>query len=275
MVDQLKRIEEGINYLQGKVIEDPRVGLILGSGLGELADEVGEGIKIPFSDVPHLPPSTVPGHSGQFVAGELNKIPVIMMQGRYHFYEGYSPQELVRPLRIMAGMGIKAVIITNAAGAINVNFNVGDFMFISDHINFMGINPLRGANLEELGPRFPDMSKAYDQELIQIGEKVGRQNGKITRQGVYTAVGGPCFETPAEIKMLGRWGADAVGMSTVPEVIAARHMGLRVLGISCITNMAAGTLPQPLSHEEVMEVGKQVKPEFKELIKGILVQGVF
>ncbi len=272
---EMKKVEEGINFLQEKGIPEPQVGLILGSGLGELAEEVEGGIRIPFTDVPHLPPSTVPGHSGQFVVGELNSIPVIMMQGRYHFYEGYSPQELVRPLRIMGGLGIKAVIITNAAGAVNVNFNVGDFMFIRDHINFMGINPLRGANLEELGPRFPDMSKAYDQDLIQTGEEVGRQNGKITRKGVYTAFTGPCFETPAEIKMVGRWGADAVGMSTVPEVIAARHMGLRVLGISCITNMAAGTLPQPLSHEEVMEVGEQVKPEFKELIKGILVQGVF
>ncbi len=274
MVEEMKKIKEGIQFLKKKKITKPKVGLILGSGLGDLANEVERKTTVPYEEIPHLSPSTVTGHSGQFVFGFLNNIPVAMMQGRYHYYEGYSPQELVRPMRIMAQMGIEVLIVTNAAGAVNTNFNVGDFMFISDHINFMGINPLRGVNLDDLGPRFPDMSKAYDPELIEVGETVAKSIGKMTRKGVYTAFAGPCFETPAEIKMVGRWGGDAVGMSTVPEVIAANHMGIRVLGISCITNMAAGTLPEPLSHEEVMEVGEKVKPEFKKLIKGILAEGV-
>lgn len=273
-MEEMKKIKEGVQFLKKKKVTKPKVGLILGSGLGELANEVERKKSVPYEEVPHLPPSTVPGHSGRFVFGFLNNIPVAMMQGRYHYYEGYSPQELVRPLRIMTQMGIEVLIVTNAAGAVNTNFNVGDFMFIADHINFMGINPLRGANPDDLGPRFPDMSQAYDPELIEVGETVAKSIGKMTRKGVYAAFGGPCFETPAEIKMVGRWGADAVGMSTVPEVIAASHMGLRVLGISCITNMASGTLPEPLSHEEVMEVGEKVKPEFKKLVKGILAEGV-
>jgi len=275
MGEEMRKIREGVLCLKKKKITKPKVGLILGSGLGELAHEVEKKKTVPYEEVSHLPPSTVPGHSGQFVFGFLNNVPVAIMQGRYHYYEGYSPMELVRPLRILAQMGIEVLIVTNAAGAVNTNFNVGDFMFISDHINFMGINPLRGENLDDLGPRFPDMSHAYDPQLIEVGETVAKSIGKITRRGVYTSFAGPCFETPAEIKMVGRWGADAVGMSTVPEVIAARHMGLKVLGISCITNMAAGTLPEPLSHEEVMEVGEKVKPDFKKLIKGILAEGVF
>jgi len=275
MVSQeLKKIKEGVAFIKKKKITKPKVGLILGSGLGELAEEVQRKVEIPYEEIPHLPPSTVPGHSGQFVFGFLNNQPVVIMQGRYHYYEGYSPTEIVRPMRIMGMLGIKTMIATNAAGAINTCFSVGDFMFIADHINYSGVNPLRGENVDELGPRFPDMSKTYDPELIEIGERVAGVIGKVTRKGIYASMPGPSFETPAEIKMLRTLGADVVGMSTVPEVIAARHMGIKVLGISCVTNMAAGILAQPLSHEEVMEIGEREKPAFKKLVKGILAEGV-
>lgn len=273
-MDELSKIGKALDYLQKQDVTQPRVGIILGSGLGGLAECLYQGEFIPYTDVPYLPPSTVEGHKGQFAFGFLNNYPVAIMQGRYHNYEGYSPQDLVRPVRILGKFGIELLIVTNAVGAINRNFEPGDFMLMTDHINFMGINPLQGPNIDELGPRFPDMTYVYDRELIKIGETVARGLSKNIKKGVYAGVAGPNYETPAEIRMLERMGADVVGMSTVPEALAARHMGLKVMGISCVTNMAAGILPEPLSHEEVVAIGTKVKRPFQKLIKGILAEGV-
>lgn len=266
----MKKIKDTAAYIEEKISIKPDIGLILGSGLGVLAAEVKNSVKIKYSDIPNFPVSTVAGHAGQFVIGELAGKKVIAMQGRFHYYEGYSMQEVVIPVRVMKLMGINKLIVTNAAGGINLNFEPGDFMIISDHINLTGHNPLRGENIEEFGPRFPDMSQAYDLELISKAEQVAAELGILTRKGIYVGLGGPNYETPAEIRFLRYSGADAVGMSTVPEVITANHMGIRVLGISCITNMAAGVLPQPLNHEEVMEVAEKVKPEFITYVRGIL-----
>ncbi|AZR73431.1 purine-nucleoside phosphorylase [Anoxybacter fermentans] len=266
----VKKIIESVNYIKDKIPFEPEIGMILGSGLGILAEEVENPTIIPYEDIPNFPVSTVQGHAGRLVVGMLEGKRVLIMQGRFHFYEGYSMEEITRPVRSMKLLGIKTLIVTNASGGINENFNVGDLMFIRDHINFMGTNPLIGKNYEEFGPRFPDMTHAYDPELIELGEKVAEKLGISTRKGVYIAVTGPSYETPAEIKAFRRLGADAVGMSTVPEVIVANHMGIRVLGISCITNMAAGVLPQPLDHSEVMETAERTKPKFIKLVRGIV-----
>ncbi len=262
---ELVKIEEGVRYLEKKIAGKPLVGMILGSGLGGLAEEVEEGVAVPYGEVPNLSPSTAPGHAGRFVFGILQGIPVAVMQGRFHYYEGCNPQELARPVRMMAKLGIKTLLVTNASGAINKNFAPGDFMFIEDHINMMGFNPLRGPNYP-LGPRFQDMTYTYDQKLIDMAEKAAQAVGKKVHRGVYAGVAGPNFETPAEIEMLRRLGADAVGMSTVPEVLTARHLGIKVLGISVASNMAAGILPETLDHEEVLAIGNRVKPQFIELI---------
>ncbi len=262
---ELDRIQEGTRYLQEKTASKPLVGIILGSGLGGLAEKVEESVAVSYGDVPNLTPSTAPGHEGRFVFGILQGIPVAVMQGRFHYYEGCSPQELARPVRMLASMGIKTLIVTNAAGAINKDFAPGDFMFIKDHINMMGFNPLRGPNYP-LGPRFQDMTYTYDQKLLTLAEKAAEAVGKEVHRGVYAGVAGPNFETPAEIEMLRRLGADAVGMSTVPEVLVARHLGMKILGISVASNMAAGILPETLSHEEVLAIGNRVKPQFIALI---------
>lgn len=262
---ELAKIQEGVSYLQKKAASKPSVGIILGSGLGGLAEEVEVSMAVSYSDVPNLSPSTAPGHEGRFVFGNLQGIPVAVMQGRFHYYEGCSPQELARPVRMLGLMGIKVLVVTNAAGAINKNFAPGDFMFIKDHINMMGFNPLRGANYP-LGPRFQDMTYAYDDKLIAFAEKAAKAVGKKVHRGIYAGVAGPNFETPAEIEMLRSLGADAVGMSTVPEVIVARHLGIKVLGISVVSNMAAGIMPKTLTHEEVLAIGNLVKPQFIELI---------
>lgn len=268
----IELIKNTASLIKGKIKLKPITGLILGSGLGELAEEIEDAIKIPYKDIPDFPVSTVKGHTGQFVIGMLEGVPVIAMQGRFHYYEGYSMQQITLPVRVMKFLGIKKIIITNAAGGVNRNFNPGDFMIITDHINLMGDNPLRGINIEEIGPRFPDMSNSYNKELIEIAERVASKQGIITRKGVYAGMAGPSFETPAEIRYLAGNGVDAVGMSTVPEVITACHMGIPVLAISCITNMAAGILAQPLSHSEVIETTKRVKPLFVKLIKEILLE---
>ncbi|MFW5985993.1 MAG: purine-nucleoside phosphorylase [Halanaerobiales bacterium] len=268
----IELINGSAEFIRGKTDIEPEKGLILGSGLGVLADEIKERIEVPYQEIPDFPVSTVKGHNGQFVVGKLEGVPVVAMQGRFHYYEGYSLQQIILPVRVMKKLGIDTIIITNAAGGINRSFNPGDFMIISDHINLMGDNPLRGRNLDEFGPRFPDMSEAYDRELIKLAERVAAAQGIIIRKGVYAAMTGPSFETPAEIRYLAGNGADAVGMSTVPEVIAARHLGITVLGISCITNMAAGILPQPLSHEEVIETTERVKPLFTGLVKAVIAQ---
>ncbi len=266
----LEKINNAANYLQNRLDFKPEVALILGSGLGVLAEEIENSIKINYEDVPGFPLSTVEGHVNRFVAGLLSGKKVLAMQGRFHYYEGYSMQEVTLPIRVMGEMGIDKLIITNAAGGVNRLFDPGDLMLIADHINLMGVNPLRGANLDKYGPRFPDMSSAYNKDLIELAETVAKEKGLLLRKGVYAAVSGPTYETPAEVRSARNSGADAVGMSTVPEVIVANHMGIDVLGISCITNMAAGILSQPLDHSEVVENAEQVKPEFKKLVKGVL-----
>ena len=266
----LKKIQATKEFLNNKGINNCEIGIVLGSGLGSLADEVTNSIKIKYSEIPNFLQSTVKGHSGQIVYGDLNGKKVLMMQGRFHFYEGVPLDESVFPIRVMKSLGIEKLILTNAAGGCNESFEAGDLMIINDHINFTLRNPLIGENFEELGPRFPDMSRAYDREFIEIAKKVGIESNLKLKEGVYMWTTGPSYETPAEVKMAQIIGADAVGMSTVPETITAVHGGMRVLGISCITNMASGILDQPLNHEEVIETSERVKDNFIKLIRGII-----
>jgi purine-nucleoside phosphorylase len=262
--------QEAAQYVQSKIKATPEIGLILGSGLGILAEEITNPIKIPYHEIPGFPESTVEGHAGQLVIGDLEGKQVIAMQGRFHFYEGYSLDLVTLPVRMMKRLGVKNVVVTNAAGGINTDFAAGDLMIIEDQINFMFKNPLTGPNDSELGVRFPDMSQAYSAELQDKAFQVAKEQGIELQRGVYVSVTGPSYETPAEIRMLRKLGADAVGMSTVPEVIVAVHSGMKVLGMSCITNMAAGILDQPLSHDEVMETAELVKSNFLSLVKGIV-----
>lgn len=266
----IHKINEAAKYIKSEIKSGAETALILGSGLGVLAEEMEDKKIIKYKEIPNFPVSTVQGHLGQFVFGSLNNKQVMAMQGRFHYYEGYSMDEIVLPIRIMHKLGIKNLIITNAAGGININYNPGNFMIIQDHINLMGDNPLRGKNLEEFGPRFPDMSEIYNKELRELTYKIAVQNEIKVVKGVYVGLMGPSYETPAEIRYLRKAGADAVGMSTVPEAITANHMGFNILGISCITNMAAGVLPQPLDHKEVMKIAEEVKLEFSTFIKAIL-----
>jgi len=245
----------------------PKIGLVLGSGLGEIADELEERVVIPYKTISGFPLSTVEGHKGNLVFGKLYNKSIVAMQGRFHYYEGYSMKEVTFPIRIMAKMGIESLLVTNAAGGINKDFNPGDLMLIEDMINLQGSNPLIGINLEDFGVRFPDLSHPFNKEMKKIIIESAKENNISLQRGVYAAVSGPSFETPAEVKMLRKLGADAVGMSTVPEVIVARHSGIKVLGISCISNMAAGILDGPLNHEEVIETTNIVKKAFKKLIK--------
>lgn len=265
-----KKILEAVNYIKAQITFEPEIGLILGSGLGVLANEVENPVIIPYEAIPNFPRSTVQGHAGRLVIGTLEGKRVLVMQGRFHYYEGYTMDEVTLPVRVMKLLGIHSLIVTNAAGGVNENFHVGDLMFIRDHINMMGTNPLIGKNYEEFGHRFPDMTHGYHPEFVKMAEEVAEKSGIPVQKGVYLAVTGPSYETPAEIKAFRRWGADAVGMSTVPEVIVANHMKMRVLGISCITNMAAGVLPQPLNHDEVMETAEITRPKFIKLVRGIV-----
>src|SRR5690606_37407602 len=265
-----ERIRQAAEMIQEQSALRPRVGLILGSGLGILAEEIEGAVAIPYEEIPHFPVSTVEGHVGRLVLGELEGQRVVAMQGRFHLYEGYPLESVTFPIRVMKRLGVETALITNAAGGINESFQPGDLMLIRDHINFMFRNPLVGPNDPELGERFLDMSEAYDAELRRLARRVAGELGIDLKEGVYAAMLGPSYETPAEIRMLRAVGGDAVGMSTVPEVIVARHAGIRVLGLSCISNMAAGILPQPLSHEEVMETAERVKETFLRLVKGIL-----
>lgn len=269
-MDYMNKVDESINYIKGKIEKDPAIGLILGSGLGTLGEKIKNSIIIKYEDIPNFPLSSVEGHKGQLVIGELGGKKVIAMQGRFHFYEGYDLKQVVFPVRVMIGLGIEKLIVTNAAGGVNEDFKPGDLMIIEDHINFTGQNPLRGQNYDELGPRFPDMTNAYDKELINLTKAIGKRLNIPLREGVYMWFTGPTYETPAEIKMARILGAMAVGMSTAPEVIVAAHQGIKVLGISCITNMAAGILDQPLRHEEVMETSLIVKEKFEKLMIEIL-----
>lgn len=247
----------------------PEIGLILGSGLGDLADEFCE-YSIPYEKIPGFVSSTVPGHKGHLVFAEVMGKRVVMMQGRNHYYEGYSMKDITYPVKVMKKLGVKTVIITNAAGAVNKSYRPGDFMIITDHLNFMGENPLVGPNDDSLGVRFPDMSAIYDKQLIKCADAASRIFGINLKHGVYVATSGPSYETPAEVKMFRYMGGDAVGMSTVPEAIVANYCGMKVLGISCISNFASGISSKTLSHEEVIEITNKFKPQFKSLILQIL-----
>jgi purine-nucleoside phosphorylase len=270
MENWMMKINEAVSFIRTKTEIEPAIGLILGSGLGELANEIEEAVTIPYHEIPHFPVSTVEGHVGNLVIGTLCKKKVVAMQGRFHFYEGYSLQEVTFPVRVMKQLGITTLIVTNACGGMNKNFKPGDLMIITDHLNMTGSNPLIGPNLEELGPRFPDMSRAYSIELRELTKKKAKELSLNIQEGVYAAISGPSYLTPAELIMIRNLGADAIGMSTVPEVIVANHMGLNVLGISCITDMAIGEELEPLTHEQVVEVANKTKPTFKALLKGII-----
>ncbi|MFA6989493.1 MAG: purine-nucleoside phosphorylase [Candidatus Gastranaerophilaceae bacterium] len=264
-------INKATDFIKSKLEKDfiPEIGLILGSGLGDIANSI-QGIKVPYEEIPGFESSKVQGHAGCLAIGTLAGKNVVAMQGRFHFYEGHTMQKVVFPLKVMKKLGIQKLVVTNAAGGINPDFKPGDLMIITDHINFMGTNPLIGQNDDELGVRFPDMSTAYSKKLIEITKSVANKMGIETTQGVYLGGTGPSYETPTEVKMMRILGADAVGMSTVPEVITANYLGLEVLGISCITNMAAGILDQPLNHEEVIETTNKVKNNFIKLVTTVV-----
>ncbi len=250
--------------------EEARTALILGSGLGALADELENATAISYQDIPGFARSTVEGHAGRLVLGNLESVPVAVMQGRFHFYEGYALEDVTFPVRVLGLLGIKNLVLTNAAGGLNNGFAQGSLMLISDHINLMGASPLRGANDERFGARFPDMTEVYDHDFQEIAVHEAREIELELKRGVYVALSGPSYETPAEIRMLRASGADAVGMSTVPEAIVARQMNMRILGISCITNMAAGMLDQPINHAEVIETGERVRASFAELLRRVV-----
>ena len=270
MENLFDKIVESTEYIKSKINETPQIGLILGSGLGVLGDEIENPVKISYDEIPNFPVSTVEGHKGQLVIGKLEGKTVIAMQGRFHYYEGYTMKDITFPVRVMKELGIETIFVTNAAGGSNKDFKPGDLMIITDHINLGGYNPLIGKNDDRLGVRFPDMSTAYNREYIDIAKKCAKELDINIKEGVYAFFTGPVYETPAEVRMASILGADAVGMSTVPEVIVASHSNLKVIGISCITNMAAGILDQPLNHEEVIETTQKVKSEFLNLVKSIV-----
>lgn len=269
-VSTREQIEQAAAFVRQRTKVRPQIALILGSGLGALAGEIEADAAISYAEVPHFPRSTVEGHTGRLVLGRLEGKAVVAMQGRVHFYEGYPLQAVVFPVRVMRALGAGALLVSNAAGGINRQWNRGDLMIIADHINFFGSNPLIGPNDSDLGPRFPDMSQPYDPEFIALAERAALAESIPIRKGVYVGVHGPSYETLAELRMLGRWGADAVGMSTVPEVIAARHMGMRVLGITAITDMATGEQVAQVTHEEVIAAAREVEPKFIRLVKRIV-----
>jgi purine-nucleoside phosphorylase len=267
---EFARADRAAKFILSKTRFRPRVAVVLGSGLGAFADELSGAVRLPYEKIPGFPYSSVPGHAGRLVIGKLGEVVVAVMQGRVHFYEGYSLKEVVFPMRVLGRLGIRAAILTNAAGGIGANFKQGALVIIRDHINLQGSNPLIGPNDERFGPRFPDMTQAYSKAYRAIAESEARRFGIEVFGGVYAALSGPSYETPAEIRYLRAIGADLVGMSTVPEVIVARHMGIRVLGISCVTNMAAGILDKPINHAEVMETGERVKGQFIALLRAVL-----
>jgi purine-nucleoside phosphorylase len=265
-----QKLIETVDTIRAFSSIQPVLGLILGSGLGAYPDTWTDRVSIPFSEIPHFPSTKVLGHPGNLVIGNAEGIPAIALQGRAHLYEGHSISDLVFPIRALGCLGIRCLILINAAGGVNKAFKPGDFMLIADHINFTGTNPLIGANIDELGPRFPDMSEAYDAGMRSIALEVARENNIPLHEGVYMCFCGPSYETPAEIRMCRTLGADAVGMSTVPEAIVARHMGIRTLGISCITNMAAGILPQQLTHQDVLDAADKAHEKFSTLLQAIV-----
>ncbi|MDF2556529.1 MAG: purine-nucleoside phosphorylase [Bacillales bacterium] len=263
-------INEAKDYILSKSHLKPSIGLILGSGLGSLADELSNSVNIPYDEIPHFAKSGAIGHANELVIGELNGKIVVAMKGRFHYYEGFSLEEVTFPVRVMKALGVEQIIVTNACGAVNTSFKPGDLMLINDHINLVSNNPLIGPNNDQLGTRFPDLSDAYSKELRALAAKVAAEKGIQLKNGVYAWWTGPAYETPAEIRMIRILGADAVGMSTVPEVIVAVHGGMKVLGISCLTNMACGILDQSLNHQEVIEVAALVKDKFLTLVKSVV-----
>lgn len=270
-MDEMQRIDNAAKKVL-EVCGAAEIGVILGSGLGDYAQALEDAVRLPYAEIPGFPRSTVAGHAGMLCCGTLHGKRVMMMQGRFHYYEGYSMKDVTLPVRVMQRIGVKTLIVTNACGGINLSYAPGDLMLIADMFSLTGQNPLIGPNLDEFGPRFPDMSCAFDRELRALAHACAGEQGFALQEGVYAQMTGPCYETPAEIRMLRTLGADAVGMSTVPEVIVARHGGMRVLGVSCITNMAAGILPQPLNHAEVTETANRVKDRFKGLLDAVIGQ---
>lgn len=273
-----EKAQEAAEFIRSKYDKEIKIALVLGSGLGAFADEVENAVSISYEEIPHFARSTVEGHAGRLVLGEIEGVFVAIQQGRFHFYEGYDISQVVFPVRAFGVLGVETLILTNAAGSVNTDFQQGSLMLIRDHINLMGVNPLRGANDERFGARFPDMSEVYSlrlQELVkEEARKVAEENGEnskpFLRRGVYCALPGPSYETPSEIHLLRILGADAVGMSTVPEAIAARHQAMNVLGISCITNMAAGITDEPINHAEVIETGAKTAAIFRELLRRVI-----
>lgn len=263
-------LQQTTKFLQDRLQRVPTVGVVLGSGLGAFCDQVENAISIPYQDIPGWPRSTAIGHAGKLVSGSLEGVNVLCMSGRAHLYEGYSPARVTFGVRVMKLLGVESLVLTNAAGGINLDFKRGGLVMISDHINLQGINPLMGANEDELGPRFPDMSEAYSLRYREIVKQVAADLQIEIAEGVYAAVSGPSYETPAEIRFLRTIGADLVGMSTVPEVIVANHMSMKCLAISCVTNMAAGVLPQKINHDEVLETGAMVRDTLVKLLKAVI-----
>jgi purine-nucleoside phosphorylase len=263
----LTKLQETVSYIRTKTSAKPKIGVILGSGLGSFVKDIDVEITLPYKDIPHFSPPTVEGHSGNLIFGKIDGLPIAIMQGRNHYYEGHSMESVVFPTRTLAMMGVETLILTNSAGGFGENMQAGDFMVIEDHINLMGTNPLMGPNIKELGPRFPDMTEAYDKRLIKIMEQVLQKQGTTYHKGIYCGVSGPTYETPAEVRYLKLIGGKAVGMSTVPESIAANHLGLRVAALSCITNLAAGISSQKLSHNEVTETAQRVEQHFSSFLR--------
>ena len=267
-----ERAEHAARIIRARVTLQPRIGVVLGSGLGAFADNFEEAVVVPYQEIPGFGRSTAVGHAGQLVIGKIDQVPLLAMKGRLHHYEGYSLEEVTFPLRTLKLLGLKTIILTNASGGVNVQFNPGTLMVITDHLNLMGDNPLIGPNDDRFGPRFPDMSAVYSPALQEIVMEEAREMGVDIRRGVYAALTGPSYETPAEIHLMRNCAADAVGMSTVPEAIVARHMDMEVLGISCITNLAAGVTDEPISHEDVMATGDRVSATFTQLLRRVVVR---
>ncbi len=275
LVDEFKQADEAAKYIRKqldkkKSIGVPKMAIVLGSGLGDFANDLEDSVSIPYSKIPHFPQSTAVGHAGRLVVGKLGKLTIAAMQGRVHQYEGYNVKQAAFPIRVFGRLGLKVVILTNAAGGINASYGQGALVLMTDHINLQGANPLTGSNEERFGPRFPDMTNAYDPDFRTIALAEAKRLGIKLHEGVYAALAGPSYETPAEIRYLRTIGADLVGMSTVPEVIVARHMGVRVLAISCVTNMAAGLSGETINHEEVLEIGRRVRGTFLSLLTAVM-----
>ncbi len=270
MTEYNRKIQAAAGYIRERISFAPKLGLVLGSGWNMILEDMESPVRIPYAQVPGMVASTVPGHAGEWVFGKINGHEICVMAGRIHYYEGHTLQDVTLPMRVMKALGIEKVVLTNAAGAVNKGFQAGDMMLLTDHINLTANNPLIGPNDDELGTRFPDMSKAYDPEMQSVARSIAKEQGLTLREGVYMWLTGPTFETPAEIRMARTLGADAVGMSTVPEVIVARHGGMRVLALSCMTNMAAGVLDQPLSHQEVLETMSRVRVPYRAFIARLI-----